>query len=118
MANPFKSGDGSNYGSGGAMQPGETKTLFAREKDGVTIIKTYTLTRTTRPYVEDLRDAYNADLDGSPIKWVVTPGGELKLTQGLEWSRANLSETKRTMEAERRRFNAARGVPDERRDAA
>ncbi len=114
MANPFKSGDGGNYG-GGVMQPGETKTLFARAKDGVTVIKTYTLTRTTRSYVEDLRDAYNKDLGDSPIRWVVTPGGELKLTHDLDWSRWHLAETKKAMEADRKLFNERRAAHEARR---
>lgn len=118
MGNPLSIGGGN--GGGGAMRPGETRTLYAREKDGVTVIRAYTLTRTTRPYVEDLRDAYNKDLGDSPIRWVVTPGGELKLTHDLDWSRHNLAETKRTMEAERRQFNERRAAHDrdKRRDAA
>ncbi len=111
--------DGSPDGGSSFMRPGDVRTMNAKDKDG-SILRTYTLTRTTRPYVEDLCDAYNKDLGDSPIRWVVTPGGELKLTHDLNWSRHNLAETKRTMEAERRQFNERRAAHDrdQRRDAA
>ena len=111
--------DGSPDGGTTFMRPGDTRTMNARDKDG-SITRTYTLTRTTRPYVEDLRDAYNKDLGDSPIRWVVTPGGELKLTHDLDWSRKHLAETKRAMESDRRLFNEKRAAHDrsQRRDAA
>ncbi len=118
MGNPLSIGGGN--GSGAAMRPGETKILTARDSKTGEVIKTYTLERTTASYAEDLRDAYNRDLRDSPIRWVVTPGGELKLTHDLNWSRNNLAETKRTMEADRRQFNERRASHDrdQRRDAA
>lgn len=94
-------------GLAGPMKVGETKTITVRAKDGE-IIKTYTLTRTSRPYVHDLCDAYSDALTDHTLRWVVTPGGELKLTHDLDWSLDSLRRDKAAKETERQHFNANR----------
>lgn len=94
-------------GGASVARIGDVRTLTARDRDG-SVTKTFTLHRTNRPYVEDLCDAYNVGRDHEELRWVVTPGGELKLTHDLAWSRGNLKASKQSIEFERREFNAAR----------
>ena len=64
-----------------AMSIGETRNLHNRDKTTKEIISTYTLTRTARPYVDDLCSAYNAGIDtyGDDPRWYVAQNGELKI---------------------------------------
>ena len=79
MANPL--GVNGAPAQGREIQPGERRTYNVREwndgKGGGDIIDTVTVCRTTRPYVHDLCDAYNARTGGN--RWRVDPAGQLRI---------------------------------------
>jgi hypothetical protein len=83
MTNPLDSG-GSNGGGGygNDLQPGETRVILAKAKDG-TVLKTIVLHRTNRPYVMDLCDAYNdartVEALRRGVEWYVNAAGALRI---------------------------------------
>lgn len=89
------------------MEVGETRYVCARNTKGE-IVKEYTLTRTARPYVYDLCDAYNNSMSEAARQrgaiWIVTHGGELKLTDSDEFHRWNTRNMARKGESERQEW--------------
>lgn len=104
MANPLSVGVGTG---GGDLPPGGVRILTARDKSG-NVIKTYTLYRTNRPYVEDLADAYNAGIDATAkangAQWFVTETGELKLGYTDRSIHENRKRAESARETERARY--------------
>lgn len=108
MTSPFdkhRESSGPSGGGDGPMRPGDTRTIHAKDKATGEIIKTITVHRTNRPYVEDLCDAYNAAMDEGAkrrgLAWYVTNAGELKLGDHEAFTRWNTKRMK--AEAERQR---------------
>ena len=75
----------------GPMQPGDQRVIHARDKHGE-IIKTIIIKRTTRPYVEDLCDAYNEANTNPAVEWFVAENGELKLGERFDTQAGNARE--------------------------
>jgi hypothetical protein len=101
MANPLK---GAPVGGGGGhLEVGEVRTVVDRNTG-----KVIEIVRTTRDYVYDLADAYNAAMSGAArergLEWYVNPAGELKLGDNASWARAHTKNIERCNEAERARF--------------
>ena len=94
----------------GDILPGETRTIFAKDKRG-NVIKTITVFRTTRPYVEDLAEAYNnartPEAISRGVQWYVSPAGELRIGDNRRWQREHHKTIEQHMEAERARHNRA-----------
>ena len=67
---------GSQGDDSGTMRPGESRTIHVN-RDGLN--RTWTVHRTTRDYVYDLCDAYNAENKHDDAKWFVTEAGELRI---------------------------------------
>ncbi len=78
MTNNPLNGPGSG-GQSGKMKPGDTKTITARDRETGEVVKTMTLHRTTRRYVDDLCDAYNADRFSEDLEWYVDGAETLRL---------------------------------------
>lgn len=102
MSNPLLNGP-SGTGGNGPLRPGDVRIIHAKDKNG-NIIKTYTLRRTERPYVEDLCDAYNEGLGHDGPRWFVAENGELRMGFPQEFSVALTKELERKAEGERRRW--------------
>lgn len=105
MANPLKSAE--NFFGTGDIPPGETRIVYAKDKQG-NIIKTIEILRTERDYVYDLCDAYNAARSPAPlsagVEWYVA-NGALLIGHSFEAMKANARRTERRNETERARFN-------------
>jgi hypothetical protein len=86
------------------MEIGEKRIINVRDKSDV-IIRQVTLTRTARPYVYDLCDAYNdglsAEREARGIRWQVTQAGELKLGFPEEFTNHNTHAMKDRAERKR-----------------
>ena len=72
------------------LEPGEMRTYTGRTKSGIE--KDVQLTRTARPYAEDLADAYNASLDPGAkargVEWFVNPTtGEMQMGYKFDYSK-------------------------------
>jgi hypothetical protein len=65
------------------LLPGDERTVVT--KDG----RSFTIVRTSRPYVWDLCDAYNEALTRPELEWRVDVAGNLKLDHRQDWSRQN-----------------------------
>lgn len=105
--------EGSPSFSGGGdapMKPGETKVIHVKDKATGAITKTITLHRTTRPYVEDLCDAYNDAMSESArqrgLLWYVA-NGELKLGDHLDFNRWKTGQIEAQTERERQDWKRA-----------
>ena len=100
--------EGLTTGGGGDLKPGESRTILAKDKQG-NILKTMTLYRTTREYVYDLCDCYNAhrteEAKERGVEWYVGPSGELKIGDSAAWSRHHAKQAEGRNETERARFN-------------
>jgi hypothetical protein len=98
MANPLLGGRSEGPRD---IEPGETRTWTAGDK-------TFTLTRTERPYVFDLRDCYNdartAEALRRGVEWYVNAAGELKIGFSAESTRADIRRAESRLETERARF--------------
>ena len=83
-------------------RPGDTWAFTAGDK-------TLTITRTTREYVHDLCDAYNAarsdDAMARGVEWYVTPAGELRIGSSADASRRITRQIESRLETERARHN-------------
>ena len=70
-------------GGGGDLNPGEVRTILAKDRETKETVKTITLHRTNRPYVFDLRDAYNdartREALARGVEWYVNRAGDLKI---------------------------------------
>ena len=77
--NPIRSGTASVSMGRSEPRPGETITISIKTMDGKDTGRSLVFTRTDRPYVEDLCDAYNANRTRKDMEWYVTASGELKL---------------------------------------
>lgn len=75
MTNPL--GDGGAFSRHRELAPGETRLIVGHDKHG-NVVKQVTLTRTTRPYVYDLADAYNQDIPAGTKRWFVDSGDNLR----------------------------------------
>lgn len=100
----------------GRMKVGDVRTINVKDKDGM-IVKTMTLTRTHRPYVDDLCDAYNAaraqnviDMGG---EWYVNHRGELKLGESQAFSLARTKNLKDRAERNRQDWKDRNGFGDD-----
>lgn len=86
------------------LEPGDVLTIPVRDNIGG-IIKTIQIVRTSRDFVFDLCDAYNAarsdDALDRGIEWFVGPGGELKVGIADSWSRSNRRQVESRAETER-----------------
>lgn len=86
----------------GTAQPGDMLTVTT--KDG----KTVCITRTGRPYSDDLADAYNAAIEHVArergLEWFTTPSGELKIGFSQASTRENFRQIEQKLEVERARY--------------
>lgn len=102
------------------MRPGEKKTWTVKDKDTGAVVRTVNLTRSNRPYVYDLCDAYNdsmaADAVARGCRWEVMPNGELKLGYPQSFTDENTTKLKAEAERERQQYNHRQAYPM--RDAA
>lgn len=87
-----------------SIATGEMRTYTGRNSNAE---KDVCLNRTSRPYAEDLADAYNASMDPSArergAQWFVAPNGELHLGFSDHSIRENGKRTRQRMETERAR---------------
>jgi len=81
MANPLENRR-SAVSPMGPMAVGDTRTFYAGER-------AITITRTTRDYVYDLADAYNASMPQGEVEWYVDSTGNMRIG---ERRRARLSQ--------------------------
>ena len=69
----------------GGLRKGNFQTMTRRTEDGKGVLLTYTLTRTDRPYIYDLCDAYNEARTPEEIdrgySWYID-GEQVKLDPG------------------------------------
>src|SRR5687768_16681917 len=79
------------------LMAGDERTITTKSGDAITVI------RSSRPYVFDLCDAYNAANRREEIEWRVDAAGALKLGYRADWSRQNarLQEQRRETESAR-----------------
>jgi hypothetical protein len=92
--------EGLTSGGGiGPMMPGDQRVV-TDPKSGRTI----TITRTARPYVQDLCDAYNTALTRDDVEWFVTDIGELKLRDRPAWTERHTKDLDRHAERERQEW--------------
>lgn len=68
--------DSSVFDTRGQLAIGDTRTITATDPKSGEVVKQYTLVRTSRPYIYDLCDAYNASGKGG---WYVDHAGGLKI---------------------------------------
>lgn len=99
MNNPF---DKHRANDAGLAQPGDMLTVTTKDA------KTVCITRTARPYAEDLADAYNAAMEpvgrSRGLEWFTAPNGELKLGFTQASTRENFRRIERQLETERARY--------------
>ncbi len=114
MTNPLLAKPNASGGSGGGgpMDPGDIRVIHAKDNHGQ-ITKTFTLERTSRPYVYDLCDAYNAARTRDDIEWYVTPAGELKIGEPREFTAKHTRELERESEIERDRWKRGQDRTDD-----
>lgn len=84
--------------------PGQMVTIRRVDKEGREIGPPIVFQRTTRPYVDDLCDAYNAHRTRDDVEWYVTEGGELKIGVPSGFTANLTKQIKRNMEQERREW--------------
>lgn len=89
MANPFLT---ENTATASHLREGDTRTVLVRDKDG-SVTKTVNIHRTSRPYVNDVVDAYNMARSRQDIEWIIGADGNphmqflqapKKLTEAME----------------------------------
>lgn len=86
MTNPLRDGYSAVPLGRREPQPGETITIPIKTMDGKDIGRTLVFTRTNRPYVDDLCDAYNANRTRRDVEWFVNTNGEIKLRHARDES--------------------------------
>lgn len=100
--NPLATGNVTS-GTRANVAPGQMVTI-RRVKDGVEIGQPIVFQRTTRPYVIDLCDAYNAHKTRDDVEWYVTDTGELKIGVPSGFTARLTKEIKENQERERREW--------------
>ncbi len=88
---------------GGQMRVGETRTILDKNRDG-NVRRTLTLVRTTRRYVDDLCDAYNAARTSDDFEWYVDASENLRLRDIPQVSVNRARRTEADREADRKRW--------------
>jgi hypothetical protein len=92
------------------MRPGDQRTVYDSKND-----RQITINRTSRPYVYDLCDAYNAARSNHSVLWIVKANGELGIVQNGEpiQGRTDWKPTEHELDSIRRaataRFPSQRG---------
>lgn len=113
MANRLSAAASGGGNSGGPMKPGDVRTVPIKDfKTGADTGRFLVITRTHRPYVEDLCDAYNAARTNPNVEWYVTERGELKLGTPERVAIGHTRALDRQAEDERQRWIARHRQPE------
>lgn len=105
MTNPLLARPASAGGSGGGpMNPGDVRTIHAKDPKTGEITKTFTLHRTARPYAYDLADAYNAELTRDDIEWAVGENDQIYLRDKQTFTSRHTRDLAEKAESERQRW--------------
>lgn len=98
--------DGNSPTQSGRMRLGDIRTVIRPDGTGI-VIK-----RTSRDYVYDLCDAYNARLseNRNDIEWAVDQAGGLYLCDRQHWTSQRTKEMEGAYKADRERWKRAQGM--------
>lgn len=88
------------------MKPGDTRTWSTESK-------TYTLTRTDRPYAYDLCDAYNKARTRDDLEFYVDPNGNVKMGTPEAFTKRHTEAIQRRHEQERDQWKRAQSRADQ-----
>lgn len=106
MTNPLTMDRPASSGGNGPMNPGDIRTVVAKDPKTGEIIKTIHIRRTAGDYVYDLCDAYNAARTRDDIEWFVA-NGTLHLGAPNAWTARRTKIMEANAETRRDRWKAA-----------